>query len=201
MKHPLRKICYLLTMVALPIFAVWVYKLWVLSRLEQHKHCIVAVPQYLWAYAEENGGNYPVSDRGWADALLKLSTPPGDDSWIPYFVGVDDHGELFKHALIDHSDIPEAKCTRIYVQGLNEKSSPNVAIVFDRYSVQGGDHGRTKPGQPMLREVAFVDGSHRNIKDADWPDFEKRQSELLRQEGFPAEKIEEIYGLTRTPHQ
>lgn len=164
-------------------------------------HCIRAVSMVLGGYAAGNGGKYPISNRGWADALLELSKSEGGDSWIPYFVGVDDHGELFKRSLTDHSDIPESKCTRIYVQGLSESSNPGIAIVFDRFSTEGGDHSRGLSRQPKLREVAFVDGSMTVIKDADWPAFEKRQRELLRLQGFPTKQIEEIYALTRNRHE
>ena len=178
-------------------FGVW----WVWSRPEQHKHCIKAVQFWLLDYAAKNGGNYPVSERGWADALLKLSTVSGNDSWIPFFVGVDDHGELFKQALRDHADIPEEKCTRIYVQGLGEKSNPSIAILFDRYAIQGGDHWRGMPGQPKLREVVRVDGSHEVIKEANWPSFVAGQKELLKREGFAPKDIDALYRLTETPRE
>ena len=172
---------------------------WFLSRPEYHRHCIRAVPMILGEYAAANGGKYPASDRGWADALLELSKTDATDSWIPYFVGVDDHGELFTRALIDHSDIPESKCTRIYVQGLSESSNPGIAVVFDRFSTQGGDHWRGNFSQPKLREAVLLDGSMKVIKDADWAAFETHQRELLQEAGFSMEQIEAIYGLTKPP--
>ena len=178
-------------------FAWWLHSR---LKLEVHHHCIRAVGTWLGEYAESNGGKFPTSDRGWADALLELSKIEGNDSWIPYFTGVDDHGELFKRALMDHSDIPESKCTRIYVQGLNEKSDPDIAIVFDRFSIQGGDHWRGDFSQPRMREASLLCGSMEIIKDADWPAFEKRQRELLELAGLSKEQIEGIYSLTGTPH-
>lgn len=175
------------------IFGAW----WFFFRLERHKHCIKGA-MILFQYADENDGRLPQSERGSADALLELSTIVDPTSWIPTFTGVDDDGSNFIEALKTGEDLREEDCTRIYVQGLTTKSIPGIAILFDRFAVKGGDHARRMPGQPLLREVYFIDGSHRMIKNPDWNQFSADQELLLQLEGFTEQEIEGIYGNLTT---
>jgi hypothetical protein len=167
---------------------------WFWLRPERHQHCIKSATFILLEYAGNHGGTYPKSDRGWGDALLSLGSGTTDTEWVRYFVGVDDDGAHLIRALKTGEDVIEENCTRIYIQGLTEKSQPGIAILFDRESVKGGDHFRGLPGQDLLREVITINGVHRMIKDADWPAFVAQQRELLKMEGFTNDEISQYYG-------
>ena len=86
------------------------------------------------SYASENHGRFPESDKGWGDALLKLGDAESSDYWVPYVVGIDDDGAHLLEALAQGTELDEARCTRIYVQGLNESSPSDTAMLFDRDS-------------------------------------------------------------------
>lgn len=144
-------------------------------------------------YANSNQGRFPESDKGWGDALLKLGDLEERDMWIPFIVGVDDDGSHLVEAMKHGLNVDENRCTRVYVQGLSDKSNPSIAIHFDRDSEPGGDHFRNRFAEPV-RELITVAGSHRMIKDPDWQQHVESQRKLLEEEGFPQERIDEIYG-------
>ena len=164
-----------------------------------HTHCITQSHLYLVEFSSTHDGRFPESDRGFADALLKLSD--GEPFWIPFFTNGKDEGNYFREALQTGGDIDESKCSRIYVQGLREDSNPAIAILFDTEAIQGGDHLYMVPGQPRLREVITIDGSMQKINEAQWPSFAAEQQKLLLEEGFSFEEIEKLYGAALpTPH-
>ncbi len=159
-----------------------------------HQHCIKQAILLFSFYASENDGRFPESEKGWGDALLKLGEIDEEsDYWIPYIVGIDDDGSHLLNAIAQGSDVDETRCTRVYVQGLTQNSHSKTTILFDRESEPGGDHFRCRFREP-LREIITVGGSHKMIKDRDWPEYVKKQRELLRDQGFNEAKIDEIYG-------
>ena len=132
--------------------------------------------------------------------LLLLSCKSGvqteeEENWIPLFTGPDDDGSMFREALQRGGDIDENECSRVYVQGLTTDANWEIAILFDRRSVRGGDHGRS-PFMPRVREVLFRGGHIEMIGDADWPAFVAKQRQLLQEEGFSIETIASFYGDT-----
>jgi len=167
---------------------------WFTLRPKSHQHCIKAAIFILHGYAAEHGGAYPKNDRGWGDAMLSFAPSPDNTDWVKYFVGVDDDGAHLIRALKSGEDVIEDRCTRIYVEGLTEKSDSGIAILFDRNSVKGGDHFRGFPGQKPLREVITVCGQHLMVKDPEWPSFVAKQRELLKNEGFAGSEISRYYG-------
>jgi hypothetical protein len=88
--------------------------------------------------------------------------------------------------------MPEERCTRAYVQGLSDTNNPRIALVFDRYPTRGGDHFR-RPWGPPLREVAMLDGSMEVIREEKWPEFRRRQIELLVAESISRAQAEKLY--------
>lgn len=170
---------------------------WFMLRPKGHQHCIKAAIFILMDYAAKHDGAYPKNDRGWGDAMLSFASSPDDTDWVKFFVGVDDDGAHLIRALKSGEDVIEDQCTRIYVQGLTEKSDSSIAILFDRNSVKGGDHFRGLPGQQPLREVITIDGAHRMIKDPEWSSFVARQRKLLKNEGFADSEISRYYGPER----
>ncbi|MPN59134.1 hypothetical protein SDC9_206853 [bioreactor metagenome] len=101
---------------------------------------------------------------------------------------------MFRKALETGAPIPEQDCSRIYIQGLSTSSNPQIAILWDKKSTRGGDHGR-KPWHPRLREVCLVDGTIQRIQDQDWAAFVANQVDLLVREGFSREAALHYYSI------
>lgn len=160
-----------------------------------HQHCIKAAGSALRMYATDHGGMYPVHTNGFGDALVLLVVGEYDNGHT--LVGVDDDGSLLRIAATNKTDVPEELCTRIYVQGLSESDNPEIAILFDRFSVRGGDHRRGIG--PYLREVLMADGFMRNIGHDRWPAFASNQVQLLVQVGIPRTTAEAYYRPTLDP--
>lgn len=190
MKRPRKRYIIIGVLVVLAGLAVPTYR-WVFPP--RHQHCMKQAVFVFSSYASENNGTFPESDKGWGDALLKLGSIEDSDYWVPYVVGIDDDGSHLLDALAHGTDVDEERCTRIYVQGLTENSHFETAILFDRDSEPGGDHFRCRFREP-LREVLTAGGSHKMIKDRDWPEYVKKQRELLREQGFDEATIDEVYG-------
>ena len=152
-----------------------------------HQHCIVQTILAIKTYSIEHDGHLPFSTNGFGNALLLLADPSsGNDymgGWVAPLCGPDDDGHIFRKALQNHSIIPEDQCSRVYIQGLSETNDPEICFLFDRNSSKGGDHGRSPWGHPV-REVGMLEGTRRVIRDEDWPDFSRKQVDLLVAAGF-----------------
>jgi len=149
--------------------------LWYLNHYV-HQHCIKQVGLAFRLYARDHNGKLPYSTNGFGDALLILAKE--DSSNIHIICGPGDDGHLYIEALKNHSQLPEEKCSRVYIQGLSETNDPQICILFDRNSCRGGDHFRSPWGH-LLREACMLDGSMQVIRDEDWPEFSRNQVELL----------------------
>ena len=146
-----------------------------------HRHCIKQADGALRIYSSEHFGQFPFSTNGFGDALLVLAKE--DPTVINCICGPDDDGQIFTAALTNNTEVPEEKCSRVYIQGLRETNGSEICILFDRKSCKGGDHGRSPWGHP-LREAILIDGSMQIIRDEDWPEFSRKQVDLLVVAGF-----------------
>jgi hypothetical protein len=188
-----------------PVFAAALFVLFaIFNPFHAHEHCIKNTGLALRNYATDHNGNFPSHTNGFGDALVvllkegylgatngiqssRLITGPGDD------------GQMFLDALRTAAPIPEEKCSRIYVQGLSERSNPGIAILFDKKPTRGGDHGR-RPWGPLLREVSLSDSSMQIIQEENWRSFASNQIELLVQEGIQRPLAEHYYRLAEYKH-
>jgi hypothetical protein len=154
-----------------------------------HKHCMKNTGLMLREYALDHEGVFPCHTNGFGDALLLLVKDRPQD--IPYICGPGDDGHVFSNALPRGLHVPEAQCSRVYVQGLSETNDPQLCLIFDRRSVPGGDHfyGSGKP----LREATMLDGSMQTVPDERWAGFSRRQVELLLEAGFKREEALRYY--------
>ena len=147
-----------------------------------HQHCIKITGSAFRLYADDHQGQLSFSTNGFGNALLQLVSSnylPG----VAWTCGPDDDGHIFKEALKNNSVVPEDQCSRVYIQGLSESNDGNICILFDRNSCKGGDHFRSPWGH-RVRELCLLDGSMQIIRDEDWPDFSRKQVELLVAAGF-----------------
>lgn len=188
--------CFVPVALLIALFGLW---RWNFSRT--HQHCIKMSGTAFRNYAEAHEGSFPFHTNGFGDALLLLlkedSLDFGPTNWehaVHYLTGPGDNGKMFKEAFKSGVDVPEAECSRVYVQGLSEKNNPQIAILFDRRSTPGGDHGR-RPWGPRLREVCLLDGTMETVREEKWARFAKEQIELLVAEGIPRAVAEGYYGL------
>ena len=158
----------------------------------EHTHCIVQASGALSQYASDNFGRFPAHTNGYGDALLLLIP-----EYTPWSVltgpGYNAHAdEKWK---LSSANVPEVECGRVYVQGLTETNNPEIAILFDKLPSPGGDHCHllTRFTAPLCREVLFLDGSHRTIRESNWPEFAENQIALLVKEGFDRTAAKAIY--------
>ncbi len=141
-------------------------------------------------YAQAHGGMLPFHTNGFGDALLLL-VKEGHAPSVAYICGPGDDGSVLSNALARGLHMPEEECTRVYIQGLSETNDPSLCILFDRRSVPGGDHfyGMGKP----LREACMLDGGMETILDQRWPEFCRKQVDLLVAAGWTREKALKYY--------
>jgi hypothetical protein len=146
-----------------------------------HEHCITQASMSLQTHASDHGGRFPFHTNGFGDALLLVQ-----DAWLPAFSGPGHSTATFENARANGTDVSEAACGRIYVQGLSKSDSPEIAILFDRTPSPGDHlHGFARMTAPPVREVAFIGGSHTIIPASEWAEFAKTQIELLVAAGIP----------------
>jgi len=160
-----------------------------------HQHCIKQVWFSLDRYAAANAGLFPFHTNGFGDALAVWAK--FDSLVTSSLVGVDDDAAWLAAATTNGVNVDENICTRIYVQGLSLTNNPDIAVLFDRYAVKGGDHGRGSG--PYLREVAPIGGGMLTVTLAEWPAFASNQVELLVEAGILRETAEAYYRPTLEP--
>ena len=165
------------------------------SARESHKHCMKNAGLGLNLYARDHEGRFPFHTNGFGDALLLFVKE--EPSSLLSVCGPDDDGQLFVAALTNGLDVIEARCSRIYVQGLSDSNNPNIAILFDRYATRGGDHFRSHFAH-YVREVGMLDGSMQRIRAEGWSDFAFNQINLLVAAGIPRQTAEGYYKDTLT---
>ena len=75
---------------------------------------------------------------------------------------------------------------------MSETNDPMICLLFDRSSCRGGDHFRSPWGH-RVREVCMLDGSTQTITEEKWPDFSRKQVELLVAAGFSRTNAAHFY--------
>jgi hypothetical protein len=103
-------------------------------------------------------------------------------------------GKVFADAYTNKAHVPESECGRVYIQGLNDDSDSNIAIMFDKLP-NPGDHcnGPRRIWSALRREVVLVDSSIQIILEKRWPAFASHQVELLVKAGFQRATAQAYY--------
>jgi hypothetical protein len=145
----------------------------------------------LRSYAEAHGGRYPADPDGYPQALLLL---PEDTPWYA-LTGPGYEGEVLARAKRQGQRLSEDQCGRVYVRGLTLQSNPELVLLFDKIATPGGDHCPHvfRLWASDVRDVLYVDGRHDLVKEAVWPEFARRQIELLVQAGIARAEAERLY--------
>ena len=102
-----------------------------------HSHCIKIIGLTFNTYANDNAGKFPAHINGYGDALLLMLTDVGSPKML---TGPCYSEAVFEKAIRDKSDVAEAECGRVYVQGLAEDANPELFLLFDKQPTHGGDH-------------------------------------------------------------
>jgi hypothetical protein len=159
-----------------------------------HEHCSKGLSLDLRQYAMDHFGQFPHHTNGFGDALLLLVTD-GVSPDVRAITAPGDDGTIFKECLAKGLNVPEEKCSRIYIQGLAETNAyDGVALAFDGYPTPGGDHFRRPWGDPT-RDVVMADGSVQFIHENRWPAFAQDQIERLALLGFKRDELEKLFGV------
>jgi hypothetical protein len=155
-----------------------------------HAHCIVGGGLSLRVYAGEHHGKFPYHTNGYGDALLLVN-----DGWDASLTGPGYDTRVFKRARRTGEDAPENEFGRVYVQGLSDTDSAEIAILFDKLPTPGGDHchGFSRVGRPLAREVWTIGSDRRVIQESEWPAYSRRQVDLLIAAGIAPEQAARYY--------
>jgi hypothetical protein len=192
MKLKIRWLSLLILLVLLPLLSWQFVRSHPLVFIPTHAHCIKYAGLVLLQYADEHKGKFPSDPNGYGDALLKM-----DEDCYNVLTGPGYDPADFHRVKMAGETLPEAKCGRVYIQGLTTKANPEIAILFDKLATPGGDHC----GLPARlwaqkgREVCYVNGSMDFIRESEWPDFAKNQIEILLREGFERQVAEALYHI------
>ena len=179
-------------LVAVPVALICIIvTILILSGSYVHQHGVTLTGGLLSSYSLSHGGKYPFHTNGFGDAIVLL-LKESNENQARYFTAPGDNGRLLRDYANTGRDVPEERCSRIYVQGLGETSNPAIALVFDRCPTRGGDHNR-RPWGPLMREVCLVGGIPEFVPEADWPAFRAKQIELLVTEGIRRVEAEKLY--------
>lgn len=135
--------------------------------------CLPVLLAALESYSSANGGNYP-NDSDPLQALSKLHPV-----WLPDprpLAGLSGDLDLLKTQIRDGSPMTFPASSWVYWPGLRSDDNPQIAIVWEMRSGVSYNGSRASG-----REVGFIGGSMRRVRDADWDAFTKDQARL-RQE-------------------
>ncbi len=195
LKYGIKYLCVLVFALCLFIvFYIYTNPLIFNESFWEHSHCINVAMVALDTFAAKHNGKFPFHPKGYGNALLLLNeedlfalTGPGYDT------------TAIVDAKRNEKELSEDGWGRVYVQGLNQKSHGQIALLFDKSSTPGGDHCHffNRIWAPLGREVLFVDNSFKFIEDSNWQEFCKIQVNLLTQEGFNHEEALRIFGQTK----
>ena len=184
---------YLAILITLALIAVLIV-VYVLTHplvfMEAHQHCIKFAGLQLLQYADEHEGRFPFHAGGYGDALLLM-----DEECFQALTGPGYEAAPLLEAKKDHRELSEDECGRVYVQGLTTKSNPEIAQLFDKLPTPGGDHCHLplRLWAPLGREVWFVGGYSTFVPESEWPEFAKKQVDLLAKDGFDRDVAERLF--------
>ncbi len=161
-----------------------------LEFMAGHKHCIKIAGLALNNYADSHEGRFPFHPDGYGNALLQIDE---DVLFVLTGPGYDD--APLRESKRENRPISEEECGRVYVQGLTQKSNHEIVILFDKLPTPGGDHCHFPDRffRPLVREVVLVGGSMSIVREEQWPEFAKKQIELLVREGVDRNEAERLY--------
>lgn len=158
--------------------------------IDAHRHCIGFAGLRLLQYAGEHEGRFPFHPKGYGNALLLM-----DEECFYALTGPGYDEAALVEAKRARRELSEEDCGRVYIQGLTKKNNPDIVLLFDKLPTPGGDHCQLprRLWAPLSREVLLVGGQWTMITESDWPEFAKKQVELLAAEGFDREEAERLF--------
>jgi hypothetical protein len=160
--------------------------------MDTHAHCIKVAGLTLEQYASEHDGRFPFHPKGYPNALLLMN-----EDCFHVFTGPGYDATPFHEAKRKGNELNEEECGRVYIQGLTKKSNPELALLFDKLPTPGGDHCHLpfRVWAGLGREIWLVGMSQTFVRESEWPEFSRKQVDLLVQEGFERQEAERLFAL------
>jgi len=160
------------------------------ESLWEHAHCMPQAGLSLRTYALDHGGQFPTHTNGYGDALLLL----GQEGPYYFLTGPGHDTRVFEKAWASKSNVDEALCGRVYVQGLSETNDPRIVTLFDKVAAPPDHvHFPRRLWAGFVREVCFIHGSWRSVSVRLWPAFASEQIDLLVEAGFTREHAQKLH--------
>ena len=169
----------------------WVYvRTHPLVFMKTHTNCITMAELEFAQYAADHEGRYPFHSKGYPNALLLM-----DQQSFNALTGPGYETTALNEAKRTGGELSEDDCGRVYIQGLAKKFEPNIAMLFDKLPTPGGDHCPFpfRMWAPLVREVLMSEGTHTRVRESEWPEFSKRQVNLLVSEGWNRQEAERLF--------
>ncbi len=165
------------------------------ESLWSHAHCMAQAAGALETYARTHEGRFPYSSNGYGNALLLLK-PELSGFYLLTGPGYDT--SPFEEADAAGGRVDEARCGRVYVQGLSVSNNPGIAILFDKVAAPA-DHCNfpRRLWARFTRDVCFVDGHWETISAEKWPAFARQQVDLLVAAGLSRAQAQQLYDQAR----
>ena len=134
--------------------------------------CDKAMLMALLQYAEEHGGRYP-SGEATPEASLSLLYPKYIDAST--LRGKTVPLDTVENILGEGKRLGPHTCGWHYVEGLTKEDDPELALLWDKIGL--GHNGERLSGGG--HNVLFVRSEIRYVSGVEWPQFLKKQEELL----------------------
>jgi hypothetical protein len=147
--------------------------------------CLKALGLALLQYAQEHDGHFPAGAES-PEASLSLLARGHYDIDAETLRGKTVPVEEARSILERGGLLGPDSCGWHYVEGLTVSDDPGLALVWDKVGL--GHNGQDIGGG---HSVLFLDGHEEVIAASDWPDFLKRQDELM---AARPQKIEQSRG-------
>lgn len=153
--------------------------------------CLKALGLSLLQYAEKHNGHFPAG-AGSPEASLSLLFREGYDVDAEVLRGKTVPVEKVRSILERGELLGPNTCGWHYVEGLTMSDDPGLALVWDKVGL--GHNGEDRGGG---HSVWFLHGPEEVIPASKWPDFLKRQEELM---AARTQNIEQLHG-SAAPNQ
>jgi len=155
--------------------------------------CILNVGGALQSYAEDHDSRFP-SGGDCPEASLSLIYSNYANAYL--LRGKTVPLTVVQDALVKFGKLGAESCGWHYVEGLTLSDDPEIAILWDKIGLGHNGQRLSNGGH----EVYYVGGDRRFVSGKQWPEFLKRQQDLLAQRSDDAKRaLPALTGKIRFP--
>jgi hypothetical protein len=131
--------------------------------------CVVSA---LKLYAADHEDRFPDGGKTPQEALRKLTPRYVNVSMLAGITG--DRAEV-QAAIGRGAELSDLQSSWVYFPGFKSTDDPNLAVIWERV---GGVKFNGRRAEPGSHAVGFADGTHRQVRAADWEAFVQEQARL-----------------------